>query len=100
MAASCSKDARQGTLHRKRTWQAQRKDRFQRGKAFYRCLLADIARAVDTWSALDKKPHPVLFVDMTAWSGDSAAACGPQSTVDSTAKSLSTIAITPPCLRS
>ncbi len=52
-----------------------RQDRGQRGTRFFEKLFADIANAANTQTKSDQKKHPILFVDLTAWSGDSAAAC-------------------------
>jgi hypothetical protein len=68
--------ARRGELEFKAPgYLGNRQDRGQRGTHFFEKLFADIANAANTQTKSDQKKHPILFVDLTAWSGDSAAAC-------------------------
>ena len=45
--------------------------RFQRGPDLSRHLLQDLQKASRTLSMDRGKAHPILFVDLTCWSGDS-----------------------------
>ena len=51
----------------------------QKGEEFFNKLLDDIEQAAQMYSKEDGKKHPVLFVEVTGWGGDSIAAMAKRS---------------------
>jgi hypothetical protein len=76
LAAGSAAKARKGELEMKSPGSvAHHNSKHQRGTEFFSKLFGDIQKAANSLSAEDSKPHPVLFVDMTSWGGDSVASC-------------------------
>ena len=48
--------------------------RHQRGIDFFKVLFDDLAETADAFSMETKKKHALLFVDLSAWGGDSVCA--------------------------
>ena len=75
LGAGSSGKARQGVIDFKgKRSLCNKNSRFQRGVPLFRTLFADILQAARQLSREDGRRHPVLFVDMTCWAADSAAA--------------------------
>ena len=66
--------ARRGEIDMKSRSAVMHAARHQRGVEFFSMLLADIVGAADALTKEDNKKHPCLFVDITAWGGDSSEA--------------------------
>ena len=48
--------------------------RNQRGEDLFATIFADLKLAADSLTREDKKPHPIVLVDLASWTGDSVAA--------------------------
>ena len=76
LAAGAGPKARKGELDMKSPGSTiHNTSRFQRGTDFFKKLYDDCQKAANSLSKEDSKQHPILFTDLTAWGGDSAAAC-------------------------
>ena len=51
--------------------------RSQRGTGFFKHVYNDLQKAADCLTREDGKKHPILFVDMTVWGGDSVHELSP-----------------------